>query len=79
VPDQEKENIFGRFYRVGKSRSQPGNGLGLSLVSAVVELHEGRIDLADAEPGAEKPGLKVTLYLPAQPSSADNGERESSA
>ncbi|XOZ32458.1 ATP-binding protein [Halomonadaceae bacterium KBTZ08] len=76
VPDHEKENVFGRFYRVGKSRSQPGNGLGLSLVSAVVELHEGRIDLSDAEPGAERPGLKVTLYLPAQPSSVDSGERE---
>nr|WP_237416623.1 HAMP domain-containing sensor histidine kinase [Halomonas sp. 22501_18_FS] len=76
VPDHEKENIFGRFYRVGKSRSQPGNGLGLSLVSAVVELHEGHIGLSDAEPGAERPGLKVTLYLPAQPPSGDSGERE---
>ncbi|PAU82129.1 two-component sensor histidine kinase [Halovibrio salipaludis] len=76
VPDHEKENIFGRFYRVGKSRSQPGNGLGLSLVSAVVELHEGHIGLSDAKPGAERPGLKVTLYLPAQPPSGDSGERE---
>lgn len=76
VPDHEKENIFGRFYRVGKSRSQPGNGLGLSLVSAVVELHEGHIGLSDAAPGAERPGLKVTLYLPAQPPSGDSGERE---
>ena len=79
VPDQEKENIFGRFYRVGKSRSQPGNGLGLSLVSAVVELHEGRIDLSDAEPGTERPGLKVTLYLPARPPSGDSGERDAPA
>nr|WP_262411555.1 HAMP domain-containing sensor histidine kinase [Halomonas utahensis] len=76
VPDHEKENIFGRFYRVGKSRSQPGNGLGLSLVSAVVELHEGHIGLSDAEPDAERPGLKVTLYLPAQPPSEDSSERE---
>ncbi|CAN0601223.1 unnamed protein product, partial [Ectocarpus sp. 12 AP-2014] len=45
IPDDEKDQVFQRFYRVGKSRSLPGNGLGLSLVSAVAEIHQGRIEL----------------------------------
>lgn len=61
VPDNEKDKIFERFYRVGKSRSQPGNGLGLSLVSAVVDMHEGQIELKDAHPEAERPGLSVRI------------------
>jgi len=64
IPDSEKSNVFQRFYRVGKSRSLPGNGLGLSLVSAVTEIHQGRIELSDRRRGAENPGLKVQVYLP---------------
>jgi len=56
----EAEKVFGRFYRVEASRSQyPGNGLGLSLVSAVVKLHDGTILLAENDPG-----LRVDVRLP---------------
>ncbi len=56
--DQGK--VFRRFYRVEASRSlYPGNGLGLSLVSAVVKLHDGTILLSD-----NKPGLQVEVRLP---------------
>jgi signal transduction histidine kinase len=64
VPDDEKEQIFQRFYRVGKSRSLPGSGLGLSLVSAVVEIHKGTIGLFDHHPGADNPGLRVRVTMP---------------
>jgi signal transduction histidine kinase len=64
VPDNEKENIFQRFYRVGRSRSLPGNGLGLSLVSAVTEIHQGRLELSDRRDDDEFPGLRVRLFLP---------------
>ncbi len=61
IPATEREKVFRRFYRVESSRSQqPGNGLGLSLVQAVVNLHGGSIALAD-----NRPGLKVTVRLPA--------------
>lgn len=60
IPDEDKEKVFQRFYRVAKSRSLPGNGLGLSLVGAVVAMHKGRIELSD-----NQPGLRVNLYLPA--------------
>lgn len=47
----ERDNVFRRFYRGEQSRTTQGNGLGLSLVQAVVALHGGRITLEDANPG----------------------------
>lgn len=52
IPEEDRVRVFRRFYRVGASRSeQPGNGLGLSLVAAVVRLHQGKITLEDGAPG----------------------------
>ncbi|GHD49850.1 Signal transduction histidine kinase [Marinobacter persicus] len=65
IPDDEKDQVFQRFYRVGKSRSLPGNGLGLSLVNAVAEIHQGQVQLNDTHPDGEKPGLTVVVRLPA--------------
>jgi heavy metal sensor kinase len=38
--------IFKRFYRADKSRSEPGNGLGLTLAQAIVRAHGGEITVA---------------------------------
>ncbi len=51
IPAAERENVFRRFYRGEQSRTTQGNGLGLSLVQAVIALHGGRITLDDAKPG----------------------------
>ena len=51
VDPKERDKIFDRFYRADKSRATAGTGLGLSLVKAVIELHEGQILVEDAEPG----------------------------
>jgi signal transduction histidine kinase len=48
-----------RFFRVDSSRNLRGNGLGLSIVAAVVALHRGTLTLEDAHPG-----LKVSITLP---------------
>lgn len=60
VADADKPHIFERFYRANTSRNAAGNGLGLSLVGAVMDLHRGKIVLEDAHPG-----LVVTLQFQA--------------
>jgi signal transduction histidine kinase len=59
VPALERERVLGRFVRLEASRSEPGSGLGLSLVAAVASLHGGTLKLEDNEPG-----LRVVLSLP---------------
>jgi signal transduction histidine kinase len=59
IPPDEFEHVFKRFYRLERSRSTPGNGLGLSLVAAVVRLHGADVALSD-----NGPGLKVELRFP---------------
>lgn len=51
VPVEERSKVMERFYRLDASRSQPGNGLGLSLVGAVATLHRGWLRLDDGAPG----------------------------
>jgi signal transduction histidine kinase len=51
VPEAERARVFDRFYRLERSRSTPGSGLGLALVSAVARLHGAEVALADAGPG----------------------------
>jgi signal transduction histidine kinase len=59
IPDSEKAHVLERFVRLESSRHTPGNGLGLSLVKAVAELHHAELVLGD-----NRPGLIVTLRLP---------------
>jgi len=51
IPEDKREEVFERFTRLDGARSTPGNGLGLSLVRAVVERHHGTIELKDNDPG----------------------------
>ena len=59
IPERDRERVLQRFVRLEKSRSQPGSGLGLSLVAAVARLHHGTLELGDGNPG-----LVVTIRLP---------------
>lgn len=60
IAETEKDKIFQRFYRSESSRTTKGNGLGLSLVAAVVGHHHGQISVTNLNPGLE---IKVTLPL----------------
>ena len=44
-------HLVERFYRADRSRSTPGNGLGLSLVAAVADLHDAKLLLQCGLPG----------------------------
>jgi Signal transduction histidine kinase len=59
IPPAERERVFRRFYRLDRSRSRPGSGLGLSLVAAIAQLHGIQVDLVD-----NRPGLAVVLRFP---------------
>ncbi len=60
ISSEEVPKIWNRLYRGDQSHSQRGLGLGLSLVRAVVQAHNGRIEVS-SEPGS---GAVFTLYLP---------------
>lgn len=47
IPDEEKEKIFERFYRIDKSRNRNEKryGLGLSIAKATVEKYKGKIEV----------------------------------
>jgi signal transduction histidine kinase len=51
VPPAERERITRRFYQVDPSRSSGSAGLGLSIASAIVNLHGARLAIGDAGPG----------------------------
>jgi signal transduction histidine kinase len=56
VPEAERDAVLQRFYRAERSRTEPGSGLGLSIVTAIARLHHFTLVLEDA-----RPGLKVAL------------------
>lgn len=51
IPEQHRDRIFERFYRVDQSRSKQGNGLGLSLVKSICNLHDAQIVLLTQQSG----------------------------
>jgi signal transduction histidine kinase len=62
IPAPEKEKVLRRFYRLEKSRTTSGNGLGLSLVRAVADLHDAKLSLT-----VGNPGLTVSIVFTASP------------
>ena len=68
VPVSDRARVLDRFVRLEASRSEPGSGLGLSLVAAVARLHGGSLSLEDNEPG-----LRVILALPIEGKALVNG------
>ncbi|MGG1371155.1 HAMP domain-containing sensor histidine kinase, partial [Bacillus licheniformis] len=62
IPEEERDYIFERFYRVDKSRSRQtgGTGLGLAIAKEIVELHGGQIAIKNRTPK----GSEFIITLP---------------
>ena len=67
IPDESLEKLWDKFYKVDKSRSRQygGSGIGLSIVKAVVESHNGRYGVQNLDSGVE-----FWFTLPAQQAGA---------
>ena len=59
IPAEDRGRVVERFVRLEKSRTEPGSGLGLSLVAAVAQLHKGELRLED-----NAPGVRAVVDLP---------------
>jgi two-component system sensor histidine kinase TctE len=61
IPPEERDKVFGRFYRILGHGETDGSGLGLAIVREICLAHHGRITLRD---GAGGRGLHVEVELP---------------
>ena len=59
IAPEDRTRVLQRFVRLEKSRSEPGSGLGLSLVNAVTGLHGGSFRIED-----NAPGVRAVIDLP---------------
>lgn len=52
IPDDEKQKVFGKFYRMGneETRTAKGTGLGLFICANIVKLHQGKIFIKNNQP-----------------------------
>ena len=59
IPEESRPHLFEQFYKADLSRGGEGNGLGLSIVKRVAELHGGEVSVENL-PGS---GVRFTIFL----------------
>lgn len=64
IPEAERTRVLEPMYRLEKSRSTSGSGLGLSMVHTISQLHQARLTLSDSEREGRAQGLKIALEFP---------------
>jgi signal transduction histidine kinase len=60
IPRDIREQIFNPFFTTKKT----GVGLGLSIVSKIVDEHRGSIELLDGQSMRKEPGACFVIFLP---------------
>ena len=76
VPAAQLGQLFDPLFRVDSARTrtgQHGSGLGLSIVRAIVEAHQGTVTASASRLG----GLTIQISLPLQPQSLERRPRQS--
>ena len=61
ISDEDKPHVFDRFYRATATRSMPGSGLGLSIVSQFAEDHNASAYVLDNVGGGAIVGIQFTV------------------
>lgn len=64
IPEGDLDNIFEPFFRGGNTKNIKGHGIGLSMVSGIIKLHKGTIQLVSKL----NSGTSVTIHFPTQDS-----------
>jgi two-component system sensor histidine kinase TctE len=64
IPEDERDKVFTRFYRLNRDQSRPGSGLGLSIVQVLAQILDARVELAS---GRENRGLRVRVIFQRPP------------
>ena len=59
IPEEDMPYLFNRFHRGRNTAAYPGNGLGLAIIKAIVESHQGKVAVDSLSPGT-----RFTLVLP---------------
>jgi PAS domain S-box-containing protein len=69
VPEEERADVFERFYRLASSTNEgiPGTGLGLAIAKAVVEAHDGTVEIVDTPGWSTTFRVMVPLATRSQP------------
>jgi signal transduction histidine kinase len=60
IPPADLPRVFERFYQVNKARNEGHSGLGLAIVSEIVQAHGGTVSVASSE----QDGTEFTVTLP---------------
>jgi len=60
IAEADRGRVFDRFWRASEARTMPGSGLGLSIVSRIVERHSGTVTALEAPGG----GARLVMTLP---------------
>ncbi len=58
IPEEDRERVFDRFYRVDATRTMPGSGLGLAMVAEIASAHGGETFVEDREGGGVCVGMR---------------------
>lgn len=61
IPAGEQQLVFERFYRRDEDRSKPGSGLGLSIVSGIIDQHGGATVATDSAQGGARVGFRLPI------------------